>query len=221
MHSAVRDDDAPVPPSECRVLSDGAVIELTDIPIAPLAIAASNKPLRLPQLAALSREQRGTLLALCYDLFIENWHQISFGPYVQGAMFEMHLAAAPATFSYLDGYLTVYCDPSPAHLHLCIGAHRGLRSEVSGEHARLRRCARASFVRTINKTCVPASWSIQLFNGAGEQMITFYLPSPYLDLQAEKRLHEPNWQHLALWNALRARYLGERTSQPVPRYTLD
>ncbi|HEY6881326.1 MAG TPA: hypothetical protein VI299_25040, partial [Polyangiales bacterium] len=84
------------------------------------------------------------------------------------------------------------------------------------ELARIRPCQRATFVRSFSKGCLPGSWSIELYNGAGQQMITFFLPSPWLELSKEKRLKEPNWDHLKLWNELRARYLGETTPQPLP-----
>jgi hypothetical protein len=126
------------------------------------------------------------------------------------------MTAQPTQFSYLDGYLTVFLEPSPAHMHLCVGPHQGLKNETPDVLALKRQCSRAAFVRTLGKSCVPGSWSIQLFNGAGEQMITFFLPSPFLDMEKEKRLKVPNWSHLALWNELRARYLGEQTPQPLP-----
>ncbi|HVZ32301.1 MAG TPA: hypothetical protein VG963_07745 [Polyangiaceae bacterium] len=209
---------SPIPPSQRVVQPDGSFQERTDIPIAPADLGvAHNKVLRLPQIADLSRERRGTLLSLCYDLFVEHWQQIVFGPCIQGAVFELQLAAPPTRFSYLDGYLTVFLEPSPAHMHLCIGPHRGLKDETPDELARIRPCQRAVFVRSFGKSCLPGSWSIELFNGKGEQMITFFLPSPFLDLSKEKRLREPNWDHLALWNELRARYLGERVPQPLPQ----
>jgi hypothetical protein len=132
-------------------------------------------------------------------------------------VFELQMAAQPTQFSYLDGYLTVFLEPSPAHMHLCIGPHQGLKSDTPDKLAQKRPCKRASFVRTLgSSSCVPGSWSLQLFNGADEQMITFFLPSPFLDLTKEKRLKQPNWAHLDLWNELRARYLGEQTPQALP-----
>ena len=60
-----------------------------------------------------------------------------------------------------------------------------------------------------------AGWGILLWNGAEEQMITLYLPSPFLDDRL-KPMREPDWSRLALWNQLRARYLGETEPQPIP-----
>lgn len=206
-----------IAPSERIEQPDGSIVEMYDIPIAPADLGvAHNRVLRLPQIAGLPRERRGTLLSLCYDLFVENWQRIVFGPCIQGAVFELQMAAQPTQFSYLDGYLTVYLEPSPAHMHLCIGPHQGLKNETPSVMAIKRQCKRAAFSRSIGKNCLPGSWSIQLFNGADEQMITFFLPSPFLDLEKEKRLRVPNWSHLELWNELRARYLGEQTPQPLP-----
>jgi hypothetical protein len=206
-----------IPATETVPQPDGTITEYTDIPILPADLGtAHNKILRLPQIAELPRERRGTMLSLCYDLFVESWQQIVFGPCIQGAVFELQLSAKPEQFSYLDGYLTVHLDPSPAHMHLCIGAHQGLKNETPDELARIRPCKRATFVRSFSQGCLPGSWQLQLFNGAGEQMITFFLPSPWWDREKEKRLKEPNWDHLTLWNELRARYLGEQVPQALP-----
>jgi hypothetical protein len=208
---------ATIAPTEVRHELDGSKVELTDIPLAPAQLGvAHNRILRKEQLADLPAERRGTLLSLCYELFVENWPNIVFGTCIQGAVYELSLGAEPSQFSYLDGYLTVFLEPSPAHMHLCIGAHQGLKHETPAELSRVRECRRAAFSRTSGEDGHPHSWSVQLWNGAGEQMITFFLPSPFLDRSREKRLREPDWSHLSLWNQLRARYLGETAPQPLP-----
>lgn len=208
---------SPVPASERLAQLDGSTLELTDIPIRPAQVGvAHNRVLRREQIADLPSEQRGTLLSLCYDLFVEHWDQIVFGTCIQGAVYELQLGQKPEQFSYLDGYLTVFLDPSPAHMHLCIGAHQGLKQETHPELARQRQCSRAVFARTLGQGGQPHSWSVQLFNGAGEQMITFFLPSPFMDKTRTKRLKQPDYSHLALWNDLRARYLGEQAPQALP-----
>jgi hypothetical protein len=65
--------------------------------------------------------------------------------------------------------------------------------------------ARAALFRTVGGSCVPASYGLRLWNGLGEQMVTIYLPSPYLDDQLN-RLPEPDWSRIALWEDLRRRY---------------
>jgi hypothetical protein len=206
-----------VPPTSTTNELDGSRVEWTEIPIHAAQLdVAHNRVLRKDQLGDLSTERRGTLISLCYDLFVAHWQSVVFGPCIQGAVFELQTAAEPEMFSYLDGYLTVGLEPKPSHMHLCIGPHQGLKNETPTELSRVRQCSRAAFSRTIGENGQPHSWSVQLWNGAGEQMITFFLPSPFLDIQREKRLREPEWSHLELWNALRARYLGEVTPQDLP-----
>lgn len=207
-----------IAPTEVVPQLDGGTLELTDIPIAlPALETAHNRVLRKEQLADLPEARRGTLLSLCYELFVEHWNQIVFGPCIQGAVFELMLSGEPERISYLDGYLTLFMGDGPAHFHLCIGPHQGLKLETPTELARTRQCSRAAFARTLGTNGEPHSWSIQLWNGKGEQMGTFFLPSPYLDRARDKRLREPDWSHLELWNSLRARYLGERVPQPLPK----
>jgi hypothetical protein len=208
----------PSAPTEVKPQLDGSVLEITDIPISlPDLGVPHTRVLRKEQLADVPPARRGTLLSLCHDLFITHWNQTVFGPCIQGAVFELQLAEEAKQFSYLDGYLTVFLTPSPAHMHLCIGPHQGLKNAPTPPTlAAQRQCARAAFVRTLAMNGVPSSWSVQLWNGLGEQMITFFLPSPFLDAAREKRLREPEWSHLGLWNELRARYLSEEIAQPLP-----
>jgi hypothetical protein len=209
--------EQPVGASEIKSEADGSVVEYTDIAIQPDQLeVAHNRVLRKEQLADMALEKRGTLLSLTYDLFVTHWSEVVFGSCIQGAVFELQMSGEPTQFSYLDGYLTVYLVPSPSHMHLCIGPHRGLKDETSSELARIRQCGRAAFTRTLGENGEPHSWSVVLWNGNGEQMVTFFLPSPFLDMAREKRLREPSWSHLSLWNTLRARYLGERVPQPLP-----
>jgi hypothetical protein len=101
----------------------------------------------------------------------------------------------------LDGYLTV--DTGPWHFHLCVNDHRG----ASPALARIRRVGRAAFFRTHGGTCTPGSWGLRLWNGRGEQMITVFFPSPFLDDDLEP-LNKPCWGRTTLWEDLRRRYAG-------------
>jgi hypothetical protein len=136
---------------------------------------------------------------LLRELFMEHWARITVGPVIQGAAWEVRFAAPP-TLGMLDGYLTA--DTGAWHFHLCVG-------DTSGNGrpglARARRVARAALFRTVGGSCVPASYGLRLWNGLGEQMVTIYLPSPYLDDQLN-RLPEPDWSRIALWEDLRRRY---------------
>jgi hypothetical protein len=207
-----------IAPTEIVPELDGSTLEITDIPIVPAALeVAHNRVLRKEQISDLSYQRRGTLLSLCHDLFVGYWDRIAFGPCIQGAVFELQFTEEPSQFSYLDGYLTLYLTPRASHMHLCIGPHEGLKnSPTPPELARQRECSRAAFVRTLSRNGTPSSYSVVLWNGKGEQMITFFLPSPFLDSAKEKRLREPDWSHLEVWNVLRARYLGETVPQPLP-----
>ena len=203
---------------------DGSTMEYTDIPIhAGTLEVPFNKPLRLAAIAERTLEERGTLLSLTHDLFVRNWSAIRFGPCIEGCVFELELPSQPEVFSVLDGYLTVEFPPGPAHFHICIGPTEGLGK---GDHggktppalAKKRQCGRAAFFRTLAAgSCTPGSWGIRMWNGDGEQMLSFFLPSPYLDDRL-KRLREPDWSRLALWHELRQRYLGER---PEDQATTD
>lgn len=196
---------------------DGTLTEFDDILITTGSLWMQEGPPKLkraPELADKSIDEVGTLYSLCRDLFIGAWDQIMFGPCVQGAVFELKLHQ-PGYLSMLDGYLTVGIGP-PSHFHLCIGPHRGLGNQVTpAELAKKRQCARASFMRSVHPDHGPRSWQIEMVNGDGEQMITFFLPSPYLTPELKRRA-QPDWSRLDLWNTLRKKYLNELTPQPLP-----
>jgi hypothetical protein len=136
---------------------------------------------------------------LLSELFTNHWQEIFAGPVIEGAAYEIRFTEKPS-LSMLDGYLTV--DVGPWHFHLCVNEHR---AAPSPEQARLRRVARAAFFHTDGGSCVPGSWGLRLWNGHGEQMITVYFPNPWLDADG-RRVREPRWERLALWDDLRARY---------------
>src|SRR5262245_56297055 len=109
---------SPVQPTKTSQEPDGSRVEWTDIPLLPAQLeVAHNRVLRKEQLADMSPERRGTLISLCYDLFVANWQSVVFGPCIQGAVFELQTVAEPEMFSYLDGYLTVGLEPKPSHMH--------------------------------------------------------------------------------------------------------
>lgn len=207
-----------IAPTEVVRHLDGSQLELTDLPIcAATAEVPANKPLRLAQIEAMSAAERGTLLSLCHDLFVTWWRGVTFGPCIEGAVFELQLTAPPETFSVLDGYLTVVFPPGPSHFHLCIGPTRGLGARATPEAlAAQRRCSRVAFTRSLSSTtCTPGSWGLRFWNGAGEQMLSVFLPSPFLD-DRQRPQRDPDWSRLQLWDELRARYLGETEPQPRP-----
>jgi hypothetical protein len=157
-----------------------------------------------------------SLEQLLRDLFEHHWNEITFGPIIQGAAWEMRALHAPTYVGMLDGYLTVAFGAS--HFHLCIGPTRGPRHHPTPPAlARHRQTARAELYRRLDRTCVPASWGLRLFNGAGEQQLTILLPNPFLSAEGDKLAPEPDWSRLALWDQLRAQWTGSTRPDPFDR----
>jgi hypothetical protein len=88
-----------------------------------------------------------SLEALLRDLFENHWREITFGPIIQGAAWEMRADKAPTYVGVLDGYLTVAF--GVPHFHICIGETKGPRNQpTSPELAAQRRTSRAELYRT-------------------------------------------------------------------------
>lgn len=157
-----------------------------------------------------------SLEALLRDLFENHWREIIFGPIIEGAAWEMRAAAPPSRIAMLDGYLTIAF--GVPHFHICIGEHKGPPGRPTPPTlAHHRRTARAELYRRFGSACVPISWGLRLFNGHGEQQITVILPNPFVDLDTDRLLKTPDWSRLALWDALRARWLGLSDPDPADR----
>ena len=157
----------------------------------------------------------GSLEALLRDLFEQHWDKITFGPLIQGAAWEIRAPHAPTQVGLLDGYLTVAFGAS--HFHLCIGPHKGTRSNPTpAALARHRRTGRAELYRRLDKSGAPVSWGLRLFNGHNEQQVTILLPNPFLSAD-DKVLKTPDWSRLELWDRLRARWLGATELDPLDR----
>jgi hypothetical protein len=164
-------------PGEVEREADGSVTEYAEVPVTG-----------------------DTVERLMTEVFREHWSQICAGPVIEGAAYEIRFAHAP-TVSVLDGYLTV--DTGAWHFHLCVNDHRAAPTPAQ---ARARRVARTAFFHTDGGSCVPGAWGLRLWNGRGEQMITVYFPNPWLDDAGERRVDEPRWDRITLWNDLRRRY---------------
>jgi hypothetical protein len=157
----------------------------------------------------------GSLEELLRELFVQHWDKITFGPLIQGAAWEMRAPHTPTQVGVLDGYLTVAFGIS--HFHLCIGPHKGTRSNPTpAALARHRRTARAELYRRLDKSGAPVSWGLRLFNGHDEQQVTILLPNPFLSAD-DKVLKTPDWSRLELWDRLRARWLGATEPDPLDR----
>jgi hypothetical protein len=154
-----------------------------------------------------------SLEELLRELFENHWEKITYGPLIQGAAWEIRAPHAPTHVGMLDGYLTVAFGAS--HFHLCIGPHKGPRSNPTPEAlARHRRTARAELYRRLDRSGAPVSWGLRLFNGGGEQQMTILLPNPFLSPDSDEVLKTPDWSRLDLWDRLRARWFG--LDQPDP-----
>lgn len=148
-----------------------------------------------------------SLEELIRDLFQNHWSEIVFGPIIEGAAWEMRAAHPPTYVGMMDGYLTVAF--GIPHFHICIGEHKGSpRDPVPAALAQHRKTSRAELYRLLGPSGTPVSWGVRLFNGKGEQQITILLGNPFLDPKTDKVLKSPDWSRLALWDHLRARWLG-------------
>jgi len=157
-----------------------------------------------------------SLKELLTDLFTNHWQEITFGPIIQGAAWEMQAKEAPTHIGVLDGYITIAF--GAPHFHICIGQHKGMpKNPVPEALAKHRRTSRAELYRQLDRDGAPISWGIRMFNGKNEQQITILLPNPFLSATSEKVLKKPEWSHLALWDALRARWLGLTEPDPIDR----
>lgn len=146
---------------------------------------------------------------LLKPLFEDHWDQITFGPLLLGAAWEVRAPNAPTRTTLNNGYLTV--DFGAWHFHLCIGEFGG----AEPESARLRRTARAELYRSLNKNDQPVSWGLRLFNHEGTQQMTVLLPNPLLTPE-QKIAETPDWSRLELWDQLRKTHL-DLDPDPVDR----
>jgi len=132
---------------------------------------------------------------LLRELFTEHWAEITVGPILQGAAWEIRFVKAP-TLTMLDGYLTT--DTGAWHFHLCVET----RAREGVTTSRRSGVARAAFFQTTGGSCTPLSYGLRLWNGQGEQMLTVFFPNPYYD-DASERLRRPprppDFTRTALW----------------------
>ena len=156
-----------------------------------------------------------TLLALLREVFEEHWADAVFGPCIEGAVFEGRFARRPRV-SLLDGYVTVEVeDVESWHFHLCIGPHRGTPTlPTPPALAEWRRCGRAAFFVSRDREGRGSAWGLRMWNGRGEQMLTVFLPSPWLDPARRRYVDTPDWSRLDLWMRLRERYAGVPAEPP-------
>ncbi|MEH2051276.1 (2Fe-2S) ferredoxin domain-containing protein [Nostoc sp.] len=153
------------------------------------------------------------LSSLFYTLFQQNWQQVGVGHIVQGGVLELEFNAPPKICILYDGYLTVVTEGW--HLHLCIEANLGgPHCKTPLELRQQRQVNRAAFYRRFNAEGIPRSWGIDFWNGADENLMTIFLPNPYVEGENLLPEGKPNLSKLALYEELRDIYvLG---NQPIP-----
>lgn len=185
------------------------------------AVAGPVPPERVTEIGGRTVErfrlplEEAFLCDLLTDVFATHWHEIIFGPLIQGAAYEIRCPNAPQSITLLDGYMTVQFGGT--HFHLCIGENLGPRSSPTPEALRRhRRTAAAEFFRGLDRHGAPVTWGLRLSNGAGEQQITIFFPNPFLTDDDGLR-EQPDWSRLAAWDRLRARWLGIPEPDPFDR----
>ncbi|MBD6619858.1 (2Fe-2S) ferredoxin domain-containing protein [Komarekiella sp. 'clone 1'] len=153
------------------------------------------------------------LSSLLYTLFQQNWQQVGVGHIVQGGVLELEFNAPPKICILYDGYLTVVTEGW--HLHLCIEANLGgPHCKTPLELRQQRQVNRAAFYRRFNAEGIPRSWGIDFWNGADENLMTVFLPNPYVEGENLLPEGKPNLSKLAFYEELRDIYvLG---NQPIP-----
>ncbi|AFY34542.1 ferredoxin [Calothrix sp. PCC 7507] len=150
--------------------------------------------------------QGDVLACLAYTLFQDNWHQIGLGHLEQGSVLELEFHQAPKKCVLYDGYLTVIAQDW--HFHLCIEETLGgPDSETPPELRQQRLINKGAFYRRINPEGNPRSWGIQFWNGAGDKVMTIFLPNPYIEEENLLPDGKANFDKLELYNELREIYL--------------
>jgi (2Fe-2S) ferredoxin len=159
---------------------------------------------------------------MLHYLFTEHWQDLGVGHVVDGSVLELEFTAPPTACWMYDGYLTVISEGW--HLHLCIGENQGGPTAINSPSIRhIRRVSRAALYRQLDAEGKPQSWGIQFWNGAGEKMMSIFLPNPFLG-EGEDFLPEynPDLSKLAAYENLRQIYvLGQQDipyqSNPLSR----
>lgn len=149
---------------------------------------------------------RDWLFALFEELFSGYWDQLTWGPLIPGAAYELKSPGKPDRITLSDlGYLTIHWGVK-GHLHLCLGGGPAM----APEDIRRRSPSRAELVRRLDPDELPRSWSVRMFNGDGQPMITIFLPNPFLTPE-DRGADVPDWDRLALWEDLFPRLTGQPT----------
>ena len=147
------------------------------------------------------------LEAFLRDLFENHWRGIRFGPMIQGAAYEWKCPGAPERIGLFDGYLTVMFG-NGGHFHLCIGENRGSPANPTDPAlVAHRRPSLAQIFRGFDRYAKPLTWGFEMWNGKGENGISVFFPSPFLN-DDDTLADPPNFSRLSVWRAIAAKWLG-------------
>lgn len=147
------------------------------------------------------------LETLFRDLFENHWHQLTFGPMVEGGAYELRCPGAPQSITVSGGYFTVHWG-SGGHFHLCIGENRGSpENPTPPELIAHRRPGRVWLERGLDRAGHPVTWSLRAVNGRGESTIAIFFPNPFLTPD-DGIAETPDFGRLALWQMVLERYAG-------------
>ncbi|MEM6671108.1 MAG: hypothetical protein AAF661_18040 [Pseudomonadota bacterium] len=147
------------------------------------------------------------LLAFLSDVFENHWQGIRFGPLIEGAAYEWKCPTAPEKISLFDAYLTVMFG-SGGHFHLCIGENRGSETfPTPPELTARRKPSKAQMFRGYGRDGKPVTWGFEMWNGAGEPMISIFFPNPFIE-DDDSLSETPDFTRLASWRAISKRWLA-------------
>jgi hypothetical protein len=140
------------------------------------------------------------------DLFEHHWQGIRFGPLIEGAAYEWRCPSAPTKIALFDGYLTVAFSTG-GHFHLCIGENTGGPRRPTPPDLRVRRRpSKAQIFRGFGRDGKPLSWGFEMWNGAGEPMISVFFPNPFIE-DDDTLSPTPDFGRLATWRVIAATWL--------------
>ncbi|MGX1197372.1 DUF7676 family protein [Parvibaculum sp. MBR-TMA-1.3b-4.2] len=144
---------------------------------------------------------------LLRDAFENHYHELTFGPLIPGAAYELKCPGKPERISMGGGYMTIHWGRG-GHFHLCLGTNYGsAQSPNQPELIVQRRPSRAEFYRGLDKEGHPVTWGFRMFNGDATPQITLFFPNPFIS-DEDRVADKPDWSRLAMWAKFLPAYTG-------------
>ncbi|MEO1609963.1 MAG: hypothetical protein AAFR90_11635 [Pseudomonadota bacterium] len=141
------------------------------------------------------------------DVFESYWQGIRFGPLIEGAAYEWKCPTPPERIGLMDGYLTIFFG-NGGHFHLCIGENRGTAAHPNPpELIARRKPSRVEMFRGFGQDGDPVTWGFEMWNGAGDPMISIFFPNPFIE-DDDSLSETPDFSRLGAWRAISKRWLG-------------